>query len=430
MRKKVLLVKPPEKSNFNFGTFSLGVLGAAIRDRADVAIFDATNLSIDEAIQTIYFHKPNILGITVMGLTSVEPTGLLIQRIKKDKGKFSQALKDTLIIAGGHGASMAYTHLLKAGVHAVVIGEGELTLQRILSDGIHPGTPGIACLNGKKIVVGSKQQLIRPLDSLHPPARDLMPFPSNGVHLMETSRGCPHNCGFCETTRFYGQVWRPYSPDRVVAEVKRLVNEYNAWIIHFADDNFAASPHRVIEICKKLKRIALPAFIMASARADDLISYPELIPMMASARILRISVGVETLEPEMSKIINKPISIESYKKAFSLMRDYGIFSIASFIIGIPGEKIEMRQRALDLAIEIGVDSAHFLPFLPLPGIPLLSKKGKYDAAPADIRDAYLLTKKFRQHRTVRNRLQVASEQGSIRGLLARATLSRQAIVCQ
>ncbi len=429
MKKKVLLVKPPERSFFNFGTFSLGVLAAAIRDQADVTIFDATDLSMDDAVHTIYSHKPDVLGITVMGLTSVKPTGLLIQHIKKKRGKITHTLKYTLIITGGHGASMAYKPLLKAGAHAIVIGEGELTFQQILADGIRPGNAGTACLDGKRIVVGPKQHLIRPLDSLLPPARDLMPSPPNGIHLMETSRGCPHDCGFCETTLFYGQVWRPNAPDRVIAEVKRLVNEYNAWIVHFADDNFAANPRRVIEICKKLRKIQLPAFILASARADDLISYPDLIPLMASARILRISVGVETLEPEMSRVINKPISIECYKEAFSLMQHHGIFSVASFIIGMPGEKAEMRQRALDLAIEAGPDSAHFLPFLPLPGIPLHSKKGRYDADPEDIKEAYLLTKKFRQHRSVRKRLQDASEQGGIRGLLSRATLNRQDSVC-
>jgi radical SAM superfamily enzyme YgiQ (UPF0313 family) len=425
MRKKVLLIKPPERSFFNFGAFSLGVLASAIRDKADVTIIDATDLSITDTLQTISSYSPHILGITAMGLTSVKPVKLLIEAIKRNVKAKSNGLKETLIIVGGHGASMAYESLLEAGAHAVVIGEGETTFQSIVMNGIETGKEGMACMKGGYLVVGLPQTLIRPLDRLGFPARDLMPLPPDGIHLMETSRGCPHSCGFCETTRFHGRTWRPYSPERVVTEVNNLVNKYNAWIIHFADDNFAANQHRVIDICQGLKKRQLPAFIMVSARADDLASNPEMVQEMASARILRVSVGVETLEPEISNTINKPISIECYKEAFSSLRQHGIFSVASFIIGIPGEKPEMRQRALRLALGAGPDSAHFLPFLPLPGIPLYSGKGLYDPDQEDIKVANELTEKFRNHKTTIRRLTVAAETGGIRGLLAQAALNRQ-----
>jgi anaerobic magnesium-protoporphyrin IX monomethyl ester cyclase len=162
---------------------------------------------------------------------------------------------------------------------------------------------------------------------------------------------------------------------------------------------------------------------MISARADDLVSNPEMVHEMALARILRVSVGVETLEPEISNKINKPISIECYKEAFRILRLNGIFSVASFILGIPGETPVMRQRALSLAIEAGPDSAHFLPFLPLPGIPLHSDKGLYDPDQEDIKVAQELTENFRNHETTIRRLTDAAEVGGIRGLLAQAALS-------
>jgi hypothetical protein len=79
-------------------------------------------------------------------------------------------------------------------------------------------------------MAGPFQELIRPMDSLQPPARDLMPPPGDGIHLMETSRGSPHSCDFCETTRLYGRSWRPHSPERVAAEVIRLVEGHDAVI--------------------------------------------------------------------------------------------------------------------------------------------------------------------------------------------------------
>jgi anaerobic magnesium-protoporphyrin IX monomethyl ester cyclase len=423
VKKKILLVKPPEKASFNFGTFSLGVLAAAVKNQADVSIIDATDYSLEYTVNQIFLQEPDILGITAMGLPSIKPIELLILHFLNRKRKIKNSFP-VKIIVGGHGASMAYNNLLKSGADIVVIGEGELTLQQIVKNGIKPGEPGTACMEGRKIVVGPKQKLIRPLDLLPLPARDMMPLPPDGVHLMETSRGCPHDCGFCETTRFYKKLWRPFSASRVVNEVLRLINDYNAWIIHFADDNFAANPKRVIEICQRLKKEQLPALIMASARADDLISSEDIIPSMASANILRISVGVETLEPEISKNIKKNITREEYKKAFHLMRKHGIFSVASFIIGLPGEKPDMRQRALDLAIEVAPDSAHFLPFLPLPSLPINLSQNLFDPNSEDIRDASELTLQFHKHKTTRQRLHQAVKQGGIRELLAQAVLDK------
>lgn len=423
MKSTVVLVKPPESSHFNFGTFSLGVLAAAIRHQAHISILDATDFSIDQTIEAIGSLNPDIVGVTVMGLTSINPARELFQCLRASQVE-AGASQHVILLAGGHGASMAPGLLLEAGADAVVIGEGEITLQQILNEGIRPGAPGLACRVGGQVVIGPLQPLVKPLDRILPPARALMPPPPDGVHLMETSRGCPHACTFCETTRFYGQRWRPHTPARVAAEVKRLVEDYGAWIIHFADDNFAVSHRRVFQICDLLQQGPLPAFIMISARADDLIANPDIIPALAAARILRVSVGVETIEPALASRVGKPICREVYYNAFARMREYGIFSVASLIVGLPGELPGMRKQAVELTVDIGPDSAHFLPFLPLPGTPLARGYHGFDADPIDIRDACQFTEAFFQHPSTQRNLAMAAKTADIRGVLARAALSR------
>jgi radical SAM superfamily enzyme YgiQ (UPF0313 family) len=423
MNKRVVLIKPQERSSFNFGAFSLGTLAAAVRHLADASILDATDLPVSTAVEEVWSRQPDLIGITVMGLSSVRPVADFIRQLKAAGRGCANGKRCASIIAGGHGASMAPAILLEAGADAVVIGEGELTFQRIVEGRIRPGDPGVACLADGQVVVGHPQTLIHPLDRLPTPARDLMPPPPDGIHLLETSRGCPHDCAFCETTRFYGRRWRPHSPERVAAEVKCLVDDYDAWIIHFADDNFTASTGRVRRICEELQKQTLPAFFMVSARADDLVADPDLLPAMATARILRITVGVETLDPEMASNVGKPISPETFKEAFSRMRELGIFSVASLIVGLPGEDPAARERSVELAVEAGPDSAHFLPFLPLPGIPLASGRSGPDPDPADVQDAHRFNLKFFWHPTVQARLKAAAASDGIRALLARATLA-------
>jgi anaerobic magnesium-protoporphyrin IX monomethyl ester cyclase len=359
-----------------------------------------------------------------MGFSSVAPVAAFVRRLAAARSHGRPAL-----VAGGHGASSLPGEILAAGADAVVIGEGETTFRRLIEEGmeaIRPGDPGLALLVDGRVIAGPPQKLIFPLDRLQTPARDLMPAPLDGVHLLETSRGCPHACSFCEATRFYGRRWRGYSPSRVVSEVRRLVDDFGAFVIECADDNFTASPSRVLRICEALRNETLPAFFLVSARADDLVAHPDLIPAMAEARMLRVSVGVETLDPDVAAGVGKPIPPEVYREAFGRMREQGIFSVASLIVGLPGETPETRARSAALAVEAAPDAARFLPFLPVPGSPLRGGRPAYHPNPADVRDAVLFTRAFYGHPEVRGRLQDAVTDGGVRGLLAGGTLEHGA----
>lgn len=423
MVRRILLIKPPETARLNFGAFSLGVLAAAARDLADVAILDATASSLDKVSQAVRRNQPELIGVTVMGMTSVAPTAALIRALRAECDLRAADGRRPVLLAGGHGASMLPEALLEAGADAVVVGEGEETLRQIVRDGVQPGMPGLACRVDGRMVIGPPRTPLLPLDQLAPPARDLMPPPRDGVHLMETSRGCPHHCAFCETTRFYGRQWRPLTPMRVADEVRRLVDEYDAWMIHFADDNFAASPRRVLEICTLLRHGPLPACIVASARADDLLD-ARVIPALAAAHITRLTIGVESPEPELAAAVGKPFAPDLYRRVFARLRAHGIFSVASFIVGLPGETPEMRARMVERAIAIGPDSARFVPFHPQPGTPLASESETFLPHPKDERDAQSFSEAFYRDPGIRNPLEQAAEAGGIRGLLAKAVLTR------
>jgi radical SAM superfamily enzyme YgiQ (UPF0313 family) len=251
-----------------------------------------------------------------------------------------------------------------------------------------------------------------------------MPQRADSIHLMETSRGCPHACAFCETVRFHGRRWRHHSPDRVAREVRELVTRRDAWIIHLTDDNFAASRRRAQKICQALVRQELPACFMVSARADDLLAQDNLLPALAAARFLRISVGVETLDGDLAHVTGKSMSLAQYQDLFQRMRNLGIFSVASFIIGLPGEAAESRRRAAELALAAAPDSARFLPYYPLPGTPLAPPGAGLDPDPADVAHAEACNHAFVTADSAKGRLTQAAAGGGIRGLLAQGVLRR------
>ncbi|MBU7016109.1 MAG: B12-binding domain-containing radical SAM protein [Theionarchaea archaeon] len=411
---RITLVKPPEQSNLNFGTFSLAVLAAAVRDIADITILDLTHKK-EEAVDMVLKMSPDLIGITTMGLASVAPSTRLVKALHD---------AEIPIIVGGHGATMTPQPLLEAGADAVVCGEGEVTFREVIEKGISPEIKGLAFLKNGQIVKTPPRPLIESLDTLKEPARDLAgPRPEGqGVALLETSRGCPHNCIFCEATRFYHNVWRARSPKIVVHDIQTLV-ERGAQVIHIVDDNFTANPKRALKICELLDKGSLPLFFFFSARSDDLLRIPELIPALARSHFLRAGIGIETLEPELALYIDKPITFEQHQKVFTSLRKAGIFTMGSFIMGLPSETEEMRARSVDLAVKVGVDAAQFVPFQPLPGTPVEKGSGEPELWAQEA--AHEATLQFRRHPVVVSRLLETSRQMTVQGILARVNLVKR-----
>ncbi len=149
-RLNVTLVKPPELSSLNFGCFSLAVLASAIEDIANVKILDATNLKPEKTVQTILSSRPDILGITAMSVSSVEPICKLIRLLRKNGFQ-------SRLLVGGHGASVLPQPLLESGADAVVYGEGEQTLREVILQGISDDTAGLVIMRDGKIVKTSSK---------------------------------------------------------------------------------------------------------------------------------------------------------------------------------------------------------------------------------------------------------------------------------
>lgn len=416
----VLLVKPPEQSRFNFGAFSLAVLAAYVRDAAEVSIFDATAASVAQASEQILAGKSDLIGITVMSPSSVKSACVLIRSLRRLGKERKTAVPP--VVCGGHGASMYPYPLLAAGAESVAAGPGEQAFRSMILSGRFD-VPGTIRRAGKDLI-RTPAETVFPAEHLPAPARDLMGNPSDAVHLMETSRGCPHRCSFCETSRFYHRTWMPFPAARVAAEVRQLVEEYNAWMILLADDNFAASAPRVLEISGLLQQGPLPLFFLAAARLDDLLKDEKVLPALAVARIGRMTVGIETIGDEPGKKIGKGYSLDLCRDVITQMQKLGMYVVASFIVGLPGETPRMREGMLDAAVAAGADSVAFVPFHPLPQG---TERTCADILPpkrADEKAARQFTQAFHKHPRVIARREKAFLEDSLRGVITRASVNR------
>jgi anaerobic magnesium-protoporphyrin IX monomethyl ester cyclase len=405
------LVKPPQTTEKTLGTFNLLVLAEEIKDLANVEIIDATNFSIETAANTTLAHKPDVIGITLMGLNDLNNLCTFITTLRQ-LGFIGK------IIVGGHAASLYPLNILQAKADAVVYGEGELTLRDILQQrDISENIQGIFHLKKQKLIKTAPRPLMN-INSLKKPQQ---PTTINGLYMLETSRGCPHKCAFCGSTQFFKNTWRGMAHKKVTQNIAHLVKN-GASVIQITDDNFTANPDRALQICNTLKNTPRPLFFIFSARSDDLISNTKLIPALAQAHFLRANIGVETSDWKTAKTIHKNITLEQHKQAFSSMAKEGIYTVASFIIGLPFETEETRKSMLEFAINY-TDSATFIPFQPIPGTELF--QGKTKPEECSIKTASELTLEFRRNtRTIKKLIQT-SNYTNTRGMFAIASLQKR-----
>lgn len=313
--------------------------------------------------------EPDVVGITAM--TMNHPIAMNIaERIKRYR-------RDITIVMGGIHPSLAYDSILKnPSIDFVVYGEGEFTFLELIEN-IQKGREtrcinGLAFrTNGENIVVTPPRPKITQLDSLPLPARHLF-FEEGGdtgyIASIITSRGCPYRCSFCSTARFHGRKLRTRNPEKVVEEIKQLIETYALDGVSFSDDIFTIDRTRTINLSKKIKEQGLNIKWGCLTRVDcvDL----ELLEIMREAGCEHIFYGIESVSQEALDRAKKGFTVEQAKKAVTWTKEAGISVIESFIIGLPSETYESALKIADFVAETEPSRVVLNTIMPFPGTEL------------------------------------------------------------
>jgi magnesium-protoporphyrin IX monomethyl ester (oxidative) cyclase len=331
-------------------------------------------------------YSPDIIGVSCPYTANSQDSYRLAEMLKQE---FWSGIP---IIMGGAHASIAPEELFETGnVDYVALAEGEYIL-RDLCEALESGAPtttipGLLSLDSGGRVVGNRQrERIKDLDEVPMPRRDLLPMHSYIEHhlkrterinymrvpstTMITSRGCPEKCVFCALRCTWGRAWVGHSPERVVDEIESLVSDYGIREIHFLDDSISANPKRLRRICELIIERGIdvkwqPASGIAIWTLDE-----ELMTLMKKAGCYRLTVGIETGNPETLAFIGKRYTYEHALRVIKTANRLGMWTIGTIIVGFPYETREQMEDSIEFAISSGIDFAFFYCAAPFPGTDL------------------------------------------------------------
>ena len=394
MKNKIVLVNPPVR-DYTYGELKkiacnqpfLGILYVASSlekngYKVEVIDSDAICLGLEATVKAIIDKNPDFVGITSM--TSAMPIIIMLAQKIKEKNPNIK-----LILGGPHATAVSKLTLEQVNeIDYIVKGEGEITAVELLNAlSNEVGAAGLSHINGiafrdnkGNIIETEDRAFIENLDSISPPAWHLLPDVSYRYYFwmgwdkgirepsgyIQTSRGCPHMCTFCASKTIWKRRVRFHSPQRVIEEIDSLVKQRKIKILSIQDDTFTLNRARAIEICDRLIQKKYDIAIDCSTRVDA-IDEP-MLRKMKEAGIKWVAYGVESGNQQvLDTVIKKKINLKRVEEVYKMTARVGLNSIASFVLGMPGENIETCKQTIKFAKKINPDFAAFSILIPLPG---------------------------------------------------------------
>lgn len=342
----------------------LGYLAAMIQDIAKVEIIDciAENLDVLDCAYQVQYS--DIVGISVV-TSNVHIADKLGVQIKK----WHPHIK---IVYGGIHPSLCVNETLQnPNVDIVVIKEGEYSFREIVEEKPLHEIRGIAYRKNDKVIVNPPRAPEKNLDNFPFPTRHLLKMEKyrpflylrKPVHSLIASRGCPFTCTYC-CRDISGKHYRVRKPEKVVEEVRVLVDVWDSKEIAFQDPVFGLTKKWVNEFCHLLKQEKLDVVWSALTRVD--LVDKETLKNMKESGAWMIYYGIEAGNQQLLDNIKKRTDLEMIRKAITLTNEARIKTWGSFMFALPGETPELAEETLEFTKSLPLDFASFhltTPFL-------------------------------------------------------------------
>jgi len=193
------------------------------------------------------------------------------------------------------------------------------------------------------------------------PRWDLLKFQHYGRIPVQTTRGCPFSCEFCDVIVYLGRKVRQKTPDQIATELEALyphLYKVGRDSIFFADDNFVGNKAHARNVCKtviELNKSFKRPIRLSTQVTINLAQDKELLELMAEANFHSVFIGIETPSTEnlleVGKVQNTRRNLVEDIKA---IQSYGIFVWAGMIVGFDHDKKDVFKQQLDFINETNI----------------------------------------------------------------------------
>lgn len=308
-----------------------------------------------------------------------------------------------IVWGGVHASLLPEQTAASKYVDVVVRGEGEPVIvklaNRLCNRKPLDQVPGITYKQGENIRSNPDAPQIDPNEIPIDLPFDLLQmekYPSfrAGRFHIQTSRGCPHKCGFCYNSVFNKRRWRAKSAERVLDEIEYIVRKFpHVKCIDPIDDNFFVDKKRVEGICTGLIERQINVTWRANCRFDYMSSYDKnFINLLEKSGCVELDFGAETGSSRLLSLIDKGVTADQMIQTVGNLKNWApsIEPYVSWMSGLPTETDEDLRVTFDLMdrmSQINDKTQHFGVFIytPFPS-PILDLMGSEFTTPQSLEE--------------------------------------------
>jgi len=352
-----LVCMTPEPDTNELGSLDLPsygirrILAAVVSDpelsAAKVALIDHRRADVDAYVDALAGFEPDLIGFSIY----VWSTPCMIEVARRIRYKLPKAL----IVFGGPSARTQLFDLppyadAQAYLDAVVSTEGEAVFREIARlpeltraalrsvPGLHLPASGLWLQTGHRAPTAD-------LDAIASPFQ-LGLMPAGSVAYLETYRGCPLSCRFCE--------WGASESSKAVFSADYIVRELEAFARLGAPSVF------LLDAGLNLNAKGFRNLLAAESRVGFLKSslfWAEIYPTHVNEEHLQflsqvgtsyLGVGLQSLDPAVLKLHDRPFDRGRFEKAMGRLTAVTVAEI-QIIFGLPGDTPEGFRRTLAYA---------------------------------------------------------------------------------
>lgn len=355
-RRVALACIEPELSGGDYTPFSFGVrrVQAALLAEPDLAGAEPTLLEARSTDADEWVERIDATGADLVGLAAYVwsfPVFLEVAR------RLKRARPERLVVLGGPSARPAMLDLAPyadaaASVDALVLHDGEGPFRDLVRSGARSAAemravPGLAVRGLAGWAATASPPPLR-LDDLPSPVR-LGLVPSGRTVALETYRGCPLSCSFCQ----WGELDTPsavFSAEYLAAELAAL-RDMGAPSAQLVDAALNLNSRAFRNLCEAEREVGF-------FRGAKLFSclYPSHLndahlELLSSIRRPRIDVGLQSFSKEALDAAERPFSEARFAQVMGELARVAEVEV-EIILGLPGDSPEAFRASLHRALEL------------------------------------------------------------------------------
>lgn len=332
---------------------------------AEVLLWDMHHARVSDLFEWLV-TKPFLVGISFT--TPQYREAVRLARAIK------QRYPEQRVIAGGAHPTAIGGDVPADCFDYVMLGESERSFARLCQDGVYP----------TERVLGGEGVPDKCLDAIPHPARSLLPMSDYTLTLcdrrctpMMTSRGCPWHCSFCSEPLLNNR-FRAHSPEYVLGEMA-AIRAAGAEAVIIYDDVYIINARRVMDICRRQIDARLDLIYRATTRSDDVLRYPDLLPLLRDSGCVELCLGVESGSDAVLRRNDKGMTVDKNRRAIARIKEAGIRVLTYLIVGLPGCSEETERASLSFLAESDPDECGIYLLAPFPGTPLWVDRARFGA---------------------------------------------------